>query len=236
LNGNSWGSKAERGRLAYGWLEELIGDFEAAKTNRKGFNILAGQAAGDAARVLEFCDLDQRIDKLLEGLVLGDTLRGAITSFERSDRLNQPLTRRTREEVENEHPPFSIAAVRELFGESGPHLLACLDGNYDLALSESSIEIEPDTLACIKHDIVVARAVLGDVRDVDSARHLLSDHAENRRSDIAVVMAIEFYRRGQTAEAEAMQKFISRNDWTPTHLALGISQRAPWSIYPFSDY
>lgn len=220
-----WGSKEQREEQAYSWLDQVIRGFETAKASGKQFNILATEAAGDAVRVLGFADLDRRIDILLDGLVVGDTLQGAITNIEWSDRMLQPRTRLTREDAASKLPMFSIQAVREASAKFGSHLLACLDRNYHLAFSNASSDQD-------RAEVVATQAVFGDIPDIETAERLLSTLTRDGQTSAAIVVVIEFYRRGQKTEAEAIHPFTSQSEWTLIVLASGITGRV-WPLYPY---
>lgn len=227
MQGDGWGSKAQRDGLAHGWLDSVISAFETAKADNTGFNILAAEAAGDAARVLGFPDLDRRIDTLLAGVTLGDKLAGVLTNVDVSARLNEPLPRHDRHEAEARYPAFDMTTVRESVATFGPTANVCRDKTYEQAFAMAATEEE-------RMSIAVAQAVLGDVGDLETADRLLTSQSGENLNTTALVLAIEFYRRGQVAEAEAVQAHLYDSCWTPITLALGVCGRTPWPLYPYN--
>lgn len=223
---DGWGSKAQRDELAHGWLDSVISDFETAKAHHKGFDTLAAEAAGDAVRVLGFLDLDQRIDNLLAGVTLGDKLVGALTSVDVSARLKEPLSRRDPQASEALHSLFDMATVRDAIANLGPPLIFCRDRNYDQAFAAAATGRD-------RMEVAVTQAVLGDVGDLETANRLLVQQSGEDLNTTALVFAIEFYRRGQIAEAKAMQMLLYESCWTPIALALGVCGRTPWQLYPY---
>ena len=86
-------------------------------------------------------------------------------------------------------------------------------------------------------EIILIQVMRGEI---ELAMSSISRLSEQRRKDgVYFVTAIELYRKGRHEEADQILEVLGEDflgDWGLAQMALGISNRVPWTPYPFPDY
>ncbi len=195
------------------------------------FNFLAARFAGNAARLLQFGDLERRFADTLASVTAGQYSSGIITNIPHADDVpRDALELMATPDLEQEHPTFMDEYATTVIRQWGDHLLPCLERDYDAAfsLSKSALSIE---------SVALTQAILGDTDLAQQSTSRLSD--QYRRDHILFVVTMELYRRNRTTEAKALHKRLPANtlcQWGSAHMALCVVDRVPWAGYPYPDY
>ena len=221
-------------QLAARLLEQGIRSLEATHSSTGRVNLAAARAVGDASLLLGHSGLAKRCEQFLRAASAQSFWAGVITNIG-VNRESVPAAARSLtpiDQIQRKHPTFSENySTTVLNAGMGDHIGPCATRDYDIAFENAG----PNEFRW--HEVVVAQAVNGDMRlalpkldDVDSP--LLRRHLQ-------LVFAIESFRRGNATTGSKMYnqlKTAKVDEWTATHLAVGVVNRVPWLCYPFADF
>ncbi len=199
------------------------------------YNTFCIRDLASASAVLQQNDVAERACRLLRAAPDEAFWAGAIANFELPKTVPEGLRSGDRlENLEKKHPPYReeemIGRIRS-YATTEEHFALCLQGRFEEARSKavSGIRLEEvgDTLA-----------VLGDFDGAMSvAREPLLEPFRQR--GVLLVLAIEFFRRGQFERSEVVLAELESSGLGPSeriHLALGFVGREPWGGYPYPDW
>ncbi len=217
--------------LSHNWLSEAAEQLEASFERGLGLNIFQARLISEAASLLGFADLMQRLDTLLETENVGSSLRGAITNVVLSKAgAAKPLSPAPVGQAEMQHPLFaSSAAIEAMCLASDRHIALCVGRDYGAAMAAAGTELE-------LQEVALTQIILGDA---EVALAFLPKLSEQRRQHVLLVAMLEFYRHGQIDRAVGVRDALPADFFDPyvlAHMALTVSGRMPWLGYPYPDY
>jgi hypothetical protein len=196
-------------------------------------NVTCLRALAGAATLLDEHEIADRALRRLRGIPDAAFWRGSLMNFDPPSVVPESFRAvPSMAELEEAHPPYRDDAILgriRAYAASAPHIALCLSGGVQEARAAAGTEL---ALA----EVGATLAVLGEF---DAARNVARDAAlpAERRSGVALALAIERFRRGKE-DAEVLNELeaASIDPWERIILALGFAGREPWAGYPYPDW
>jgi len=198
--------------------------------DRGACNTLVAKYAGNASLILGFDDLADRYLHLILDVTPDRYWAGVLTNLPRDE---VPVAAKKLDDladINRQHPIFCDNYIETVVNKFCPHLLPCLSGDYETALSSADSQL-------MTEEIILIQVMRGEIELAMSSISRLSE--QWRKDGVHFVTAIELHRKGRHEEAEQTLKVLGDDffdDWGLAQMALGISNRVPWTPYPFPDY
>ena len=220
--------------LAARLLEQGTRSLEATSASTGRVNLAAARAVGDASLLLGHSGLAKRCERFLRGASAQSFWAGVITNVD-VNRESVPDAARSLtpiDQIQRNHPTFSENYSTDVMTAGmGDHIGPCAVRDYGTAFENAG----PNEFRW--HEVVAAQAVNGDM---SLALPKLDDvNSRLLRRHLQLVFAIESFRRGNVTVGSKMHSQLetaNMDEWTATHLAVGVANRVPWLCYPFADF
>lgn len=209
-------------RLAKTILESILEESEAR--SHYSINSMLVRLAGNAAIVLGFEELTKGYASLLECTTVIGTGQASNLSPRRHFCKLDSLA-----ENDREYPIFPENYTTHIFQIIYHKMLPCPNIGVEELLKEAKTENNFE-------DIAVIHAILGRYDEaMDTCQSLLDPH---RQQHVRYIICIEHYRRDHIQEAQSVHSSLTGRILTTSagaQFALGVCNRVPWRVYPFSD-